>query len=68
MGIAFDLGFPYGRLIFEALDDHVLFAAGDIGDYSDNSLTLSYLLRDVTVNGRRILLGGVIVNNVCSLE
>jgi len=29
---------------------------------------LSYLLRDVTVNGRRILLGGATLNNVCSIE
>jgi hypothetical protein len=62
---AYDLGFPKGRLIFKALED-VQFLVAD-AFRSDNSLTLSYLLRSVIVYGRRIKLLPSRLHNVCAV-
>lgn len=57
----------YGLIIFQATDA----AWGVVVDdnvKADNLGSIGYTLRNVTAKGRRILLGGAILHNVCAIE
>ena len=64
---AYALNSLYGLVIFQATDTAVGFVVADTVK-SDNIGSLGYTLRNVTANGRRILLGGAVLHNVCAIE
>lgn len=57
----------YGLIIFQASDPDWGVVVDD-GTKADNTGSIGYTLRNVTVNGRRILLGGAVLHNVCAIE
>jgi hypothetical protein len=63
---AYALNSLYGLVIFQATAGPVGFVVAD-GAKSDNLGTLGYTLRNVSASGRRILLGGAILHNVCAI-
>lgn len=68
MGVyAYAINTLYGLVIFQATAAAVGFVVAD-GYKADNTGSLGYTLRDVTANGRRILLGGATLHNVCAIE
>ncbi len=55
----------YWRFIFTKTADSTLFRVYDTTHFATNTGTLSYIVREVEVNGRRIGLGSLRIDNVC---
>ena len=63
---AYALNSLYGLIIFQATDTGWGVVVDDF-EKENNVGSIGYTLRSVTVNGRRILLGGAILHNVCAI-